>query len=146
MREYRNYKIDYAHNTIMVDYKFNHLAQVINTPEYNLLKQLREDFPTMTVAVASHRTTKKPHQNLRLTYANMIKYMSTFSNYNELYEEFNLVRDRSVAAPQPYAVVREWFLDKFPNYTTPEKTDTKPQSKLSFKTLEQISSKVELPS
>ena len=143
MTAYRNYKIDFAHNTIMVDYKFNRLAQTINTPEYNLLKQLREDFPMMTIAVASHRETKKTHQNYRLTYANMIKFMGTFENYDELYQEFTIIRDKSAAAPQPYAYVRDWFLNKFPNYEKPEKTETKPVSKLSFKSLENNLSKTE---
>ena len=143
MTEYRNYKIDFAHNTIMVDYKFNRLAQTINTPEYNTLKQLREDFPTMTIAVASHRETKKTHPYLRLAYANMIKFMSTFENYDELYQEFNIIRDKSATAPHPYAYVRKWFLEKFPTYETPEKTDTKPVSKLTFKSLESSVSKTE---
>ena len=129
----KNYRIDFAHNTIIMDYTFAKEAQTIGSAAYEDLKRIKADFPTMTTRVASHREQKEPHHNKNLTYSNMIKYIMTFENSTELLAEFTLVQSQSVVAKQPYSIVRNWFVDKFPEYTTPK---SKVVPKESFKSFE----------
>ena len=128
-----NYRIDYAHNTIVMDYKFYKAAQTMNSEEYDIVKNILADFPGMSVKVASHREQKTTHHNFRLTYDNMVQYMTTFENSADLLAEFARVKAHAVAAPQPYAVVRRWFVEKFPDYMTPV---SRVVPKESFKSLE----------
>ncbi len=129
----KNYKIDYAHNTIVIDYKFAKAAQEIGSPAYCDLKQIKEDFPYMQMRVASHRDTKACHHNKNLTYANMIRYMSTFTNREELLVEFATIREEASCAKQPYTYVRDWFVETFPDYDRPEVRVT---PKESFRSIE----------
>lgn len=129
----KNYRIDFAHNTIIMDYTFAKEAQTIGSAAYEDLKRIKSDFPTMATRVASHREQKEPHHNKNLTYSNMIKYIMTFDNSTELLAEFALVQSQSVVAKHPYSVVRNWFVDKFPEYTKP-KSEVIPKE--SFKSVE----------
>ncbi len=115
----RNYRIDFTHNTIVVDYKFDKAAQVIGSAAYDDLRRITADFPSMTVRVASHREQKSPHYTKRLNYKNMIRYMMTFENRDELLAEFRTIQEQSHNAPCPYAYVRTWFMTTFPNYNQP---------------------------
>ena len=133
MNKMKNYRIDFAHNTIVVDYKFDKAAQIIGSTAYEDLKKIRSDFPTMTTRVASHREQKRPHQNRRLTYENMIKYMMTFDNSDELLVEFTTIQEQSYASKNPYSYVRKWFIAMFPNYSQPV---CKITPKASFKSIE----------
>lgn len=111
-KEYRNYKIDYAHHILYFDYTFERKAQIPNSKEYKLYHTLRHDFPNFGVEVKSHR---KPSDNprRRLTYKAMLAYMSSFNEADLLIEEFNAVKAKYDGK---YSYVRKWFEDRFPNY------------------------------
>ena len=106
----RNYKIDFTHNTIIVDYKFDKAAQVIGSAAYDDLRRITADFPSMTVRVASHREQKSAHHCRHLTYNNMIRYMMTFENHNDLLVEVRTIQEQSHSQKHPYAFVRTWFI------------------------------------
>ncbi len=106
----KNYKIDFTHCTIIIDYKFNKAAQEYGSAEYKTLKGLQKDFPNMATVVASHRQQKTTHHNYRLTYENMEKYILSFENHDELLAAFALVRQQSVLQKSPYSFVRSCFL------------------------------------
>ena len=115
-KKLRGYKIDFATETIIVNYTFNEALNDPTSAEYKLLKTLREDFPNMRVEVKSGRVQKTAHHNKRLTYKNMETHINAYANAEELLEVFETVKLLSKPLASPYAYVHDWFVAQFPNY------------------------------
>ena len=114
--EIKGYRIDFGNNSIVMNYKFAAAAEVYGSPEYELLKSIRADFPSFKVFTKAGRDIKTPRKTKRMTYANMEKYINTFANASELMEMFELVKDKSAIVKSPYKYVLDWFKMQFPNY------------------------------
>ena len=110
------YKIVFATNTVVMNYKFAAAAAEYDTTEYNIMKAIRADFPGMAEVIVSGREQKSPRTNTRLTYENMKKYISAHENADELLEVFETVQTASLASKSPYKYVCDWFKGQFPNY------------------------------
>ncbi|MBE7015220.1 MAG: hypothetical protein E7417_00110 [Ruminococcaceae bacterium] len=124
--EIKGYRIDFGNNSIVMNYKFAAAAEVYGSPEYELLKSIRADFPSFKVFTKAGRDIKTPRKTKRMTYANMEKYINTFANASELMEMFELVKDKSAIVKSPYKYVLDWFKMQFPNYKElPEKVEIK---------------------
>jgi hypothetical protein len=91
----KGYKIDFTTNTMIVNYTFNDASKVYGSPEYKLLKNVIADFPDIKIAVKSGREKKSPNKNKRLTYENMLKYISVCENAEEMLNAFESTRIRS---------------------------------------------------
>lgn len=110
------YKIDFTTNTIIMNYKFAAAAQVYNSPEYKILKGIKQDFPCMKETVKAGRTITTTRPNKRLTYANMETHISVYENAGDLLAEFDKVKMLSKPLASPYKYVVTWFQAQFPNY------------------------------
>lgn len=109
-------KIDFTTDTIITNYKFAAAAKEYGTPEYKLLKNILADFPTMKTVVKAGREIVKARPNKRLTYANMEKYISAYSNADKLLEVFETVKGLSKSVASPYKYVYDWFVEQFTDY------------------------------
>jgi len=85
------YKIVFATNTIVMNYKFAAAAAQYGTPEYKLMKKIRRDFPGMAEIVVSGRDKKIASPNTRFTYDNMKAHIRAYENADELLEVFKTV-------------------------------------------------------
>ena len=110
------YKILFDTNTVIMNYKFAAAAAEYGTPEYNLMKSIRTDFPGMAEVVVSGRVQTTAKANHRLTYENMEKHIRVYENADELLEVFKTVKAASAAVASPYKYVADWFKAQFPNY------------------------------
>ena len=110
------YKILFATNTVIMNYKFAAAAAEYGTPEYNILKGIRADFPGMAEVVMSGREQKSPRPNTRLTYENMEKFIEVQEDSEALLEVFETVKAASKASKSPYKYVSDWFKAQFPDY------------------------------
>ena len=110
------YKILFDTNTVIMNYKFAAAAAEYGTPEYNLMKSIRADFPGMAEVVISGRVQTTAKANHRLTYENMKKHIRVYENADELLEVFKTVKAASAAVASPYKYVADWFKAQFPNY------------------------------
>lgn len=115
-KKLRGYKIDFASETLYMNYTFAEAATNPASAEYKLLKTLREDFPALNVVVKSGREQKKAHHNKRLTYKNMEAHIKAYANSDELQDVFETVKALSKPLASPYAYVHDWFELQFPNY------------------------------
>ena len=107
----KNYKIDFAANTVTVTKTFLRTAQTdINSPEFKSLTQLREMGLTIVEKAAPRR--KSAH---RATYAQMKLYISCVTDAARYLAEFEVVRLASLEKPNPYQYVRDWYDHTFPN-------------------------------
>ena len=117
MKTARNhgYKIDYSTNTITVTKKFMEDAGIIGTPAFNIMKELRQ--MGMTIAVKE----TAPRKNNKITYAQMIQYISCVENSTLYMAQFDAIREEAKSKNNPYNRVLEWFKDTFPCfYDLPE--------------------------
>ena len=112
----KGYKILFAENTVIMNKKFAAAAAEYGTPEYNLMKSIRADFPGMAEVVVSGRVQTTAKANHRLTYENMEKHIRVYENAEELLEVFKTVKAASAAVASPYKYVADWFKAQFPNY------------------------------
>ena len=112
----KGYKIDFATNTLIMNYKFHAAAQEYGTEEYKMVKLIQADFPDIAITVKAGREQKKPQARKRMTYANMKKYIEQFENSEELLRRFEIVKKTSAMVANPYKYVSDWFIAQFPNY------------------------------
>ena len=110
------YKLDFASNTLTINYKFNKALSDFGSPEYNRYKAILADFPQLTVVVKAGREINTTRLTKRLTYENMATYMGCFENSEALLRRFSLVQKRSKALASPYKYVCDWFKAQFPDY------------------------------
>ena len=112
----KGYRIDFKTNTLFVNFKFDEASHKFGTAEYELVKAIRQDFPTIKTIVQKGRNPKKAHCRKRLTYANMAKHMEAYENSDELLTVFERVKMLSKPLASPYAYVADWFEAQFKDY------------------------------
>ena len=112
----KGYKINYSTNTISMNYKFAKAAQDFGSPEYELLKAIKSDFPMMSTIIEAGRKITTTNIHKRLTYANMLEHMSAYRNSEELIERFETAKKLSKPLASPYKYVCDWFDAQFPNF------------------------------
>lgn len=111
---YKNYKIDFTTQTIVMDYKFAKLAQDPSNDEYRLVKKFKRDFPEFNTVVKSHRRSSTSKRQRRLTYTAMKSYMRSFGDESDqLLAEFKAIKNKY---NNSYAMVNKWFNQRFPDY------------------------------
>ena len=112
----KGYKLDFATNTLTINYKFHKALSDYGSPEYNRYHAILTDFPNLKVIVKAGREITTTRPTKRLTYDNMETYMSSFENADDLLDRFAIVQKRSKALASPYKYVRDWFQAQFPAY------------------------------
>ena len=106
----RNCKVDFATNTIMISKRFRELASQKDTDEYKLMKNLKKDFPSMSIHM---RTSKrKGNASAKITYRKMMSYFECLPESETIIKQFEIVR----RASKNYQGVLNWFNESFPEY------------------------------
>ena len=113
----RGYKINFATNTLTLNYKFADAAfNDYGSPEYERMKAILADFPQLQVVVEAGRKITTTRETKRLTYKNMTAYMEQFDNSDELLTMFAKVKKMSKPLASPYKYVYDWFEAQFPDF------------------------------
>ena len=105
------YKIVFATNTVIMNYKFAAAAAQYGTKENRIIRNVRHDFPDMTETVVSGRKKRT-----LLTYQNMETHIRSYENADALLAVFETAKARSAPLASPYKYVTDWFRQQFPNY------------------------------
>ena len=115
-----SYKVDHAARKIIISKDFARKASTIDSPEYDDLKQLREDFPNYKVKPKKNTLNPNKDTFKKLTYDVMRCFIATrYENDNEqqgFLQQFDKILEFSKNQPGPYAYVKKWFLQNYPNY------------------------------
>ena len=106
----RNCKVDFATNTIMISKRFRELASQKDTHEYKLMKELKVDFPSMSVQTRPSK--RKGNATAKITYRKMMSYFECLPESESIIKQFEIVRK---ASPN-YQKVLNWFNESFPEY------------------------------
>jgi hypothetical protein len=114
-----NYRIDFAKNTITLTKDFANKANIINSKEYEILRQLQKDFPNLTIRNQTAKTNTKKESHKDLTFDRMELFIKTFDEASlPLYEEIRNYFDE--ATKKSYVQVKSWFLKRYPEYRMTE--------------------------
>ena len=101
-----NLTINSKKKAIVMSKKFAKAARLVGSPEYNMLQQARNDYPTYRVET---KTTKAKANNLKgLTYQFMTLYIKKHdeSKLDEFTAQITPLED---VAPASYVDVKGWF-------------------------------------
>ena len=98
----KGYKLDFATNTLTVNYKFHRAMSDFGSPEYLRYKEILADFPCLRVIVKAGRTITTTRPTKRLTYENMDSYIGCYENRDELRTAFAIVQQKSKLLASPY--------------------------------------------
>ena len=123
----KNYRIDFDRMTLIMTADFAEKAYDPETPEYEILKRLKKDFPDLKIERKTHRTPSKyktksgeeyTHNQFKdLTYKRMEKFLSRIPNGEAFQKEYECVKDFATDLNgNGYTMVRKWFVAQFPNF------------------------------
>ena len=108
----KNYKIDFATNTITVTKKFADAASQIGTPEFALMCELRKMDMRIDVAAAN----KKKSSSKMLTYKKMENFIANSADSEAYLEEYKAVKELAKSQNNACLFVNKWFKATFPNF------------------------------
>lgn len=128
----KNYRIDFARMALIMTADFAEKAYNPETPEYEILKRLKKDFPDLKIERKTHSkptsyTTSKSGEKFYhnpykgITYDNMKRFISTVDDKNGSYKkEYDRVYDyaQGMGKKRAHAIVAGWFVEQFPKYRT----------------------------
>lgn len=108
-------KINFETNEAIVTKAFQKQATIYGTPEFRQWREIRNEFPGITMVVVKSNRTSDIYNT---TYAKMEKYINTFDNAEAILAEMKKVRERSKIQRNPHRYVLARFESMFPNYKT----------------------------
>ena len=103
-------RVDFISNSIIVTQAFLDAAAVVGTEEYNELRDVRKENPSMKIVRRSVRGNKDSHKSNfikvmdsenRVTFEDTIDYFQDMYNGN---------------SSKTYVAVRDWFLENYPRH------------------------------
>lgn len=122
------YKIDFAANTITITANF---AKAMNDPasnEYEIIAQVRKDFPEMKIVRKTHATPKKYvskstgekfncNQFKNLTYKNIETFIMGLPAAEAYMNEYLFLKNYAAEVQtNGYTIIRRWFVAQFPDF------------------------------
>lgn len=109
-----SYTYDITTNTLTVSASFLRKAGILNSVEYNIVKQIRADYPDVTIVKAPAKKSKVQ----RLTLPQMVEYINLWDQQNgtKFKAKYDLVKQMSKIQANPYKYVKTWFEANFPNW------------------------------
>ncbi len=119
MTKMTGYNYDAITNTLTMTAAFAKKASLLNTPEYNTVRQLRLDNPGMKIEKAAPKTSS----NHPVTFKQMEEFIAQCRNCEDRQKTFQKVKALSRVQASPYAYVRKWFMENYANYSAQPKFD-----------------------
>ena len=102
--------------TAQVTKSFQKNACIFGTEEFKLWREYLTYFPNAKMQTKSIKKNPDKKTRRNLTFANMVEYMKTQENCEDLLAEFETMKSRSKVQASPYQYVLSWFEAKFEGY------------------------------
>lgn len=101
----------------LVTKDFKKKASIFGTAEFNRWREYKAIYPEAEMITKTIK--KNPNKRTctkNMTYKNMVSYINTQDNRDELLEEFRTEYMRSKVQKNPYRYLVAWFRTKFDDY------------------------------
>ena len=110
-----SYTYDIINNTLTVTAAFLKKAGVLNSPEYKTIKQIRADYPNVTI-VKAESTKKNVKHHIKM--AQMVQFITLWDSKNKTtyLDQYETIKALSKIQASPYKYVEVWFQKTFPNW------------------------------
>ena len=110
-----SYTYDSINNTLTVTAAFLKKAGVLNSPEYRTIKQIRADYPNVTIVKAESSKKNVKHH---IKMAQMVQFITKWDELNstKYLDQYETVKALSKIQASPYKYVELWFIKTFPNH------------------------------
>lgn len=112
----KNYKMNFATNTLTITKEFAQRAMVPNSEESTILLHLQSLCPNLKVTYKTHKPSSTKNPRKGLTFKKMENYIRLYDNASELLVMFSTVKAIADLQPNKYDFVYKWFVTQFPNY------------------------------
>lgn len=109
------YSYDPITNSLTMTAAFAKKASQLNTAEYNIVRQLRNDNPGMKIEKSAAKALS--NRPLNITFAKMEEYIKQCRDSKDRLEAFKKVKTLSKIQASPYKYVKTWFLNNYANYS-----------------------------
>ena len=109
------YSYDPITNSLTMTAAFAKKASQLNTTEYNIVRQLRNDNPGMKIEKSAAKAPA--NRPLNITFAKMEEYIKQCRDSKDRLEAFKKVKTLSKIQASPYKYVKTWFLNNYANYS-----------------------------
>ena len=112
-------RVDFISNSIIVTQAFLDAAAVVGTEEYNELRDVRKENPSMKIVRRSVRGNKDSHKSNGLTYAYMRNFIKVMDSENRVTFEDTIDYFQDMYngnSSKTYVAVRDWFLENYPRH------------------------------
>ena len=105
-------------NEIIASKTFLNKAQNFGTREYEILKQVRQDYPNAQIKVKKIKKNPEKESYKNLTYRNMEIYFKSLEGNEKAtaLAEYEIAKTRSKIQRSPYKFMVKWFTARFPEY------------------------------
>ncbi|MBR3796884.1 MAG: hypothetical protein IKK34_12785 [Clostridia bacterium] len=109
------YSYDPITNSLTMTAAFAKKASQLNTAEYNIVRQLRNDNPGMKIEKSAAKAPS--NRPLNITFAKMEEFIKQCRDSKDRLEAFKKVKALSKIQASPYKYVKTWFLNNYANYS-----------------------------
>lgn len=109
------YSYDPIDNTLTMTAAFAKKASQLNTAEYNIVRQLRNDNPGMKIEKSAAKAPA--NRPLNITFAKMEEFIKQCRDSKDRLDAFKKVKALSRIQASPYKYVKTWFLNNYANYS-----------------------------
>ena len=100
----------------LVTSAFLRKANVFGTPEFQMIEEFIEKYPTAEVkTICQSKATPVKEKKIRPTYQQMYDFISTQDNAESYFSEMDKIRKMAAISGNAYNTVVKWFNNTFEN-------------------------------
>ena len=109
------YSYDVIADQLNVTESFLKRASVLNSPEYDIIRQFRNEHPGCPIVHMPKKDSGK--RPMKLSFKQMGEFIAKCRDAEARLARFEQVKVLSKVQPSPYAYVKTWFLENYANYS-----------------------------
>lgn len=102
--------------TAQVTKAFKKNACLFGTDEFKMWREYKAMFPDAVMTTKTIKKNENQKRRRNKKYENMVLFIESQSNAEELMKEYETIRKRSKVQSSPYQYVLDWFEKKFEGY------------------------------
>ena len=115
MGKTKSYKVNYTDKIILITKEFERLAGIVGNDEYKVLRQLIQDYPDFEIQHNTQKSTGTRHSGL--TFTTMRNFIKEQDDGDTVIKEFEKKFKEHEGSKGRYAIVKSWYLEKYPQFT-----------------------------
>lgn len=113
MKKTNGYKVDFVAKVITITKRFGNVAGVLETPEFEVMQQLRKEYADYKVQYKTIERNENKQTYKHLTIDEMKRFLSTREDSQFALAQFARVENVVGNKKGKYAIIKKWFLKNY---------------------------------